>query len=151
MTKNAADKNGGVVPTLTASSRVDAVPGLGTIAHIRARAFHRLPSAQLGYDDLDALTAAVCDLSKASYRGVVVPRCTDTIEEAASVLDRLSASTCLSWSRARCATRPKWVPMKLPVLLTAVQVVLSDEARGKGCLHPRWQHAPADQPPRHAD
>jgi hypothetical protein len=35
--------------------------------------------------------------------------------------------------------------------LTAVQVALSDEARGKGCLHPRWQHAPADQPPRHAD
>ena len=89
MTKNAADKNGGVVPTLTASSRVDAVPSLGTIAHIQARAFHRLPSAQLGYDDLDALTAAVCDLSKASYRSVVVPRCTDTIEEAASVLDRL--------------------------------------------------------------
>ena len=134
MTKSAGDKNGGVVPTLTGDALVAAVPSLGTIAHVQTQSFRQLPSTQLGYDDLDELAAAICSLSKAGCRGVVVTQGTDTIEETVFVLDRL-----LSLDMPVVVTGAMRNPTEAGAdgpanLLAAVQVALSGEARGKGCV-----------------
>lgn len=134
MAKDSDGKNNGVVPTLTANALVDAVPGLEKIANIQARVFRLLPSAQLGYDDLDELADTARNLGRSGCRGVVVTQGTDTIEETAFVLDRL-----LSLDMPVVVTGAMRNPTEVSAdgaanLLTSVQVALSDEARGKGCL-----------------
>lgn len=134
MGNDAADRNGGVVLSLTARALVDAVPALAAIADIEATGFRQLPSAHLGYDDLDELAAAIDRLGEAGCRGVVVTQGTDTIEETAFVLDRLVGLD-MPVVITGAMRNPTATGADGPAnLLAAVQVALSEAARGKGCL-----------------
>ena len=124
----------GVVPTLTGEMLVAAVPGLADIAKIDARSFRQLPGAHLQFDDLEALAATIRELSAAGQRGIVVTQGTDTIEETAFALDRLLDldTPVIVTGAMRNPTLPG---ADGPAnLLAAVQVAISDEARGLGCV-----------------
>lgn len=126
--------SGGVVPQLTGEMLVAAVPVLREIAHIRTQAFRQLPSAHLQFDDLEALAAAIRQAVAGGARGVVVTQGTDTIEETAFALDLL-----LGLDAAVVVTGAMRNP-SLPGadgpanLLAAVQVAVSEVARGIGCV-----------------
>ncbi|TAM82021.1 MAG: asparaginase [Candidimonas sp.] len=134
MVEGKGGEGSGVVPTLTGEALVAAVPGLDAIAHIHARSFRQLPSAQLGYDDLDELATAIGQLNNDGCRGVVVTQGTDTIEETAFVLDRL-----LGLEMPVVVTGAMRNPTEAGAdgpanLLAAVRVALSEAARGMGCV-----------------
>ncbi|GAB7185445.1 type II (periplasmic) bacterial L-asparaginase [Kitasatospora sp. Ki12] len=81
---------GGVVPALSAQDLLDAVPALrGLDVELRVRDFRRLPSASLGFEDLDALSEALAEAFRNGCDGAVVTQGTDTIEETAYLLDLL--------------------------------------------------------------
>lgn len=125
---------GGVVPTLTGEMLVSAVPGLGDLAHIEARTFRQVPGAHLQFDDLEALAECVRELSAQGRRGVIVTQGTDTIEESAFVLDRLldlEMPVVVTGAMRNPGVAGADGPANL---LAALQVAISDEARGLGCL-----------------
>ncbi|GAA2003922.1 asparaginase [Nocardiopsis rhodophaea] len=80
---------GGVVPALSVSQLIDAVPGLGgTGIDIEVNDFRRLPGASLGFADLTALAAEIEKrLEAGDVDGAVVTQGTDTIEETSYLLD----------------------------------------------------------------
>ncbi len=124
----------GVVPTLTGEKLVAAVPGLEEIARIDAQSFRQLPSAQLQFDDLEDLADTINALSAQGRRGVVVTQGTDTIEESAFVLDRLldlEIPVVVTGAMRNPTVPGADGPGNL---LAAVQVAISEEARGCGCL-----------------
>ncbi|CAM5179788.1 L-asparaginase [Castellaniella defragrans] len=125
---------GGVVPTLTGESLVAAVPGLEDIAEVNAWSFRQLPGAHLRYDDLEALAETIFSLNARGQRGVVVTQGTDTIEETAFTLDRLldlEMPVVITGAMRNPAIAGADGPANL---LAAIQVAVSDEARGNGCL-----------------
>ena len=127
-------EDGGVVPTLSGEMLAAAVPGLGDLARIDARTFRQLPSAHLKYGDLEALAQEIISLDQAGYRGVVVTQGTDTIEETAFVLDRL-VHTEMPVVVTGAMRNPTVPGADGPAnLLASVQVAVSPEARGCGCL-----------------
>ncbi|TKR57271.1 asparaginase [Allopusillimonas ginsengisoli] len=131
MTKS---EQGGVVPTLTGEKLVAAVPGLDTLAEIDAQSFRQLPGAHLGFDDLEALADHIRTLCTQSRRGIVITQGTDTIEETAFALDRL-LDVDVPVIVTGAMRNPTVAGADGPAnLLAAVQVAISDEARGKGCL-----------------
>lgn len=131
MTKS---EQGGVVPTLTGENLAAAVPGLDTLAEIDAQSFRQLPGAHLGFDDLEALADQIRTLSTRGRRGVVITQGTDTIEETAFALDRL-LDVDMPVIVTGAMRNPTVAGADGPAnLLAAVQVAISDEARGKGCL-----------------
>jgi L-asparaginase len=124
----------GVVPTLTGEMLVAAVPGLAELADIESRSFRQMPGAHLQFQDLEALADAVCDAAAKGARGIVVTQGTDTIEETAFALDRLLGldTPVVVTGAMRNPTVPG---ADGPAnLLAAVQVAISDAARGQGCL-----------------
>ncbi|CAM5205587.1 L-asparaginase [Castellaniella defragrans] len=128
------DGAAGVVPTLSGENLVAAVPGLAQIAEVDARSFRQLPSAHLTFDDLEALAVEVRTLSGQGQRGFVVTQGTDTIEETAFILDRLldlESPVVVTGAMRNPTVAGADGPANL---LAAVQVAISDEARGKGCL-----------------
>lgn len=131
MTKS---EQGGVVPTLTGEMLVAAVPGLDTLAQIDAQSFRQLPGAHLGFDDLEALADEIRALCAQGRRGIIITQGTDTIEETAFALDRLlELDTPVIVTGAM--RNPTVAGADGPAnMLAAVQVAISDEARGKGCL-----------------
>lgn len=131
MTKGA---DGGVVPTLTGEMLAAAVPGLGELAQIDARTFRQLPSAHLKYADLEDLAREIVRLDQAGCRGVVVTQGTDTIEETAFVLDLLTHLE-MPVIVTGAMRNPTVAGADGPAnLLASVQVAISSEARGCGCL-----------------
>lgn len=79
----------GVTPTLTADQLIESVPGLASVAQIRADTFRQLPSPELTVSDLAALAQEITDRVAAGDAGVVVTQGTNTIEETAFALDML--------------------------------------------------------------
>ncbi|WP_114861201.1 asparaginase [Azospirillum brasilense] len=125
---------GGVVPTLTGDMLVAAVPALTEVAAVDARSFRQLPGAHLGFDDLEALAAAVEEAVAGGAHGVVVTQGTDTIEETAFALDRLlgiEAPVVVTGAMRNPTVPGADGPANL---LAAVQVAASEAARGLGCL-----------------
>jgi L-asparaginase len=125
---------GGVVPNLTGEKLVSAVPMLVDVARVEARSFRQLPGAHLQFDDLEDLARTIGALAAAGHRGIVVTQGTDTIEETAFTLDRLLAidTPVVVTGAMRNPTLPG---ADGPAnLLAAVQVAISEEARGQGCL-----------------
>ena len=86
----AGRRPGGVVPRLTGSELLDAVPGLpgaGAVAEVHD--FRQLPSAALGIADVLELAAVIEAELAAGAAGAVVIQGTDTIEETSFLLDLL--------------------------------------------------------------
>ena len=125
---------GGVVPTLSGDALVAAVPQLKRIAAIEARSFRQLPSAQLQFEDIEALAQTIAELDAAGPRGFVITQGTDTIEETAFALDRLlDIDTPVVVTGAM--RNPTVAGADGPAnVLASVQVAISDAARGLGCL-----------------
>ncbi len=132
-TSSTADGNE-VVPTLTADLLVAAVPGLDDVATIRAETLARLPSPSLDEPTilrtLQWAHAAVDD----GARGVVVTQGTDTLEEAAYLLDLfwdrpepLVVTGAMRSSAAAGADGPANI-------LTAVRCAVAPESRERGVL-----------------
>lgn len=127
-------EDGGVVPTLTGEMLAAAVPGLGELAKIDARTFRQLPSPHLKYGDLEDLAGEIIRLDQAGCRGVVVTQGTDTIEETAFVLDLLTNLE-MPVVVTGAMRNPTVAGADGPAnLLASVQVAISSEARGCGCL-----------------
>lgn len=123
---------GGVVPTLSGEMLVAAVPALREIAQIEARSFRQLPGAHLQFEDLEDLAEAISAINALGHRGVVVTQGTDTIEESAFVLDRL-LDVDMPVVVTGAMRNPTVAGADGPAnLLAAVQVAISDQARGSG-------------------
>lgn len=132
-TSGAADGSE-VVPTLTAELLVAAVPGLDGVATIRAETLARLPSPSLDEPTilrtLQWAQGAVDD----GATGVVVTQGTDTLEEAAYLLDvfwdrpePLVVTGAMRSSAAAGADGPANI-------LAAVRCAVAPESRGRGVL-----------------
>ncbi|MFA5489522.1 MAG: asparaginase [Candidimonas sp.] len=124
----------GVVPTRDANDLVAAVPRLNELAEIRAVSFRRIPSAHLTFDDLEALSEAIGDAEQEGAQGIVITQGTDTIEETAFALDRISTVDI-----PVVITGAMRVPTAAGAdgpgnLLAAVQVALSKDVRGLGAV-----------------
>ena len=84
----ATGAGGGVTPSLTVEQLIAAVPGLAdTGIHVDVVSFRSRPSASLTFADLTDLAAAIRGHLQAGAAGVVVTQGTDSIEEAAYLLD----------------------------------------------------------------
>jgi len=129
------DGQEGVVPTLTASQLVDAIPGLTTCGvTIEVRDFRQLPGASLSFDDVLGLAAEIDERVGAGTRGVVVTQGTDTIEETASVLDVVYGGDAPIVVTG-AMRNPTMAGADGPAsLLGAIQVAASPKARGLGCV-----------------
>ena len=126
---------GGVVPKLTGEMLVAGVPALQGIAEIDARTFRQLPSPQLQYEDIEALAIAIEQARAGGARGVVVTQGTDTIEETAFALDLLLRRGDMPVIVTGAMRNPTMAGADGPAnLLAAVQVCVSEAARGLGCL-----------------
>jgi L-asparaginase len=124
-----------VVPALSASDLVDAVPGLaGTGVAVSARSFRNLPGSYLGFADLIELAGVVAGELDAGYDGVVVTQGTDTIEESAYCLDLLHGrSEPLVVTGAM--RNPTLAGADGPAnLLAAIVTAAAPAARDLGCL-----------------
>lgn len=83
------DSGSGVVPSLTASDLIAAVPAAGALADLRARNLSNVPSTEIGLPLVLELAAAIRAHEGEGVAGVVVTQGTDTIEETAFALDLL--------------------------------------------------------------
>ena len=127
--------SGGVIPSLSPQQLLDAVPGLHEIGlALDTVPFRSRPGASLTFEDLIHLAAAIREHLSAGATGVVVTQGTDTIEETAYLLDLVhdQAQPVVVTGAMRnptqaCADGPA-------NLLAAVQVAVSRQARGLGCL-----------------
>ncbi|MEU8125307.1 asparaginase [Spirillospora sp. NPDC049024] len=126
---------GGVVPALSADQLVAAVPGLDESGiAIKVEDFRRVPSASLVFDDLTDLSAAIHRQFATGTDGVVITQGTDTIEEAAYLLD-------LAHSRPEpvvvtgAMRNPSLAGADGPAnLLAAIHTAASPQARELGAL-----------------
>lgn len=84
-----ASSEAGAVPTLTADDLISAVPQIADIANIRANTFRSLPSPEISFEDIEALSVRITEAAKAGSQGVVIIQGTDTLEESAFILDLL--------------------------------------------------------------
>jgi len=127
--------DGGVVPALSASELLAAVPGLNDAGTgIRAVDFRQKPGASLSFGDLFALVAAINDALAGGCAGAVVTQGTDTIEEVAYALD-LMLSTDAPVVVTGAMRNPTVAGADGPAnILAAVRVAASPQARGLGCL-----------------
>lgn len=125
---------GGVVPTLGAEMLVAAVPELDGLARVEARSFRQMPGSHLLFDDLEELAQAIRELAAQGKRGVIVTQGTDTIEESAFALDRLLDLE-MPVIVSGAMRNPSLAGADGPAnLLASVQVAISEDARGMGCL-----------------
>ena len=124
----------GVIPRLTAEDLLAATPGLSEVADVSAEQLLQVPSAALTLVDLVSTARRAFEVLESGVDGVVVTQGTDTLEEAAFLLDLV-----LDGERPEVVTgamRPASVagadgPASL---LAAAQVASSPEARGTGVL-----------------
>lgn len=123
-----------VVPSLTGELLAEAVPGIGTVAVIRAETLAMLPSGSLDERTVLAALAWARDAVDAGAAGVVLTQGTDTLEESAYLLD-------LFWDRAEplvvtgAMRSPQSPGADGPAnLMAAVRCAVTVESRDRGVL-----------------
>jgi len=128
------DASGAIVPSLSASDLVRAVPGIEDIAEIDAVSPLRMPGASLTIDNLLEVAALLDERLAGDVAGAVVIQGTDTIEETAFVLDLVVKSDkplvvtgAMRGAEAAGADGPA-------NLLAATIVAADPRAAGRGCL-----------------
>ncbi len=126
--------DGGIVPTLSAESLIESVPGLDLIARIRARTLASLPSGALSMTDVLAAVEWARDEVDGGAAGVVVIQGTDTIEETSYLAE-------LVWDRAEplvfvgAMRGPAQLSADGPAnIAAACRVAASPQARGAGAM-----------------
>jgi len=125
---------GGVVPTLTGKDLVAAIPQLQHVARITARSFRQLPSAHLGFADIEELATCIRQLAGDGAQGFVITQGTDTIDETAFALDCLldiPVPVVVTGAMRNPTVPGADGPANL---LAAVQVAASGAAHGLGCV-----------------
>jgi len=80
----------GVVPTLDGDQLIAAVPGLASVADIKADTIVKLGSANLTFDHVRQLYAAITKAIAAGTDAIVVTQGTDMLEETAFLLSLIS-------------------------------------------------------------
>jgi len=80
---------GGIAPALDAEQLVASVPGLADVARIEVRSPRCVPSPALAPADLIELARTLDDALASEFDGAVIVQGTDTLEEAAFLLDLL--------------------------------------------------------------
>ncbi len=124
----------GVVPQLSASDLLEAVPGIADVAHITAMSVRQIPSGDLTFADLVEVARIINDQVADGIDGVVVTQGTDTIEETSFALDVL-LDTLVPVVVTGAMRNPTVLSADGPGnLLTAVRVAASTVARAMGCL-----------------
>lgn len=124
----------GVVPTLTAEDLAASTPGLSGVAKVAAVQHSQLSSPSLDFTTLFALLDRARDAVSEGATGVVVSQGTDTIEETAYFFDllwELDAPLIVTGAMRNPSSAGPDGPGNL---LAAVQVAVSEEARGRGVL-----------------
>ncbi|WP_202977764.1 asparaginase domain-containing protein [Nocardioides daphniae] len=127
-------RDAGALPTVGADALVAAVPALAEVADVRATQVLQVPSCEVTVPDLVALVATMRAAVDAGATGVVVTQGTDTLEEAAFVVDLL-------WDRPEpvvftgALRTPDSPGADGPAnLLAAVRVAVAEQARGLGVV-----------------
>lgn len=124
----------GVQPSLTGEALVEAIPELSEAAEVSAASLRQVPGSELTFDDLVEVTGEATRRIDEGAAGVVVTQGTDSIEETAFVLDLLvdRDTPVVVTGAMRNPTLPG---ADGPAnLLAAVQVALSEVARGLGAV-----------------
>lgn len=83
------DGSDGVVPSIEASTLVQSVPGLASIARVESRTLRQMSSANLSFGDLVEIAGVIRDAFAGGVDGVVLTQGTDNIEETSFALDLL--------------------------------------------------------------
>jgi L-asparaginase len=128
-------EKGGLVPALSGSELVEAVPELGEVAQVRVEQISNIGSADMTPDIwLKLARRANTVLSDEDVVGVVVTHGTDTLEETAYVLDLtvVSQKPVVMVGSQRAASYPDTDGPRN--LLNAVRVAVSPEAVGMGTV-----------------
>lgn len=123
----------GVVPALTGSDLVAAVPGLQGVA-VTAEDFRKLPGASLTVGDIADLVRRLERADREGVDGIVVTQGTDTLEETAFLTDvyyRGSAPVVFTGAMRSAASAGADGPANL---LAAVQAATCAGAREQGVL-----------------
>jgi L-asparaginase len=124
----------GVVPQLSASDLLEAVPEIVDVADITAMSVRQIPSGNLTFADLVEVARIIRDQVADGVDGVVVTQGTDTIEETSFVLD-VVLDTLVPVVVTGAMRNPTVLSSDGPGnLLTAVRVAASPAAHGLGCL-----------------
>ena len=125
---------GGAVPRLSGQEILATVPGIEEVARVDVREFGRFPGPHMTLERMWQLRAVIQEAVEDGADGIVVTHGTDTLEEAAYLLDRsLPASVPAALTGAmRNASELGWDgPANL---LAAAQVEASPEAAGRGAM-----------------
>lgn len=129
-----AREDEGALPSVSADELVAAVPQLAEVAEVRATQVLQVPSCEVTVLDLVDLVGRLVAAVEAGAKGLVVTQGTDTLEEAAFVVDLL-------WDRPEpvvftgALRTPDSPGADGPAnLLAAVQVAAADAARGLGVV-----------------
>jgi L-asparaginase len=134
-TISSVDSGGkGVEPTLTGEALVADVPEIAGVAEVSAVSFRQAASGELGIGDLVELAAEIEGRIDDGAAGAVVTQGTDTIEETSFVLDLLvdrEAPVVVTGAMRNPTLPGADGPANL---LAAIQVAVSDAARGLGTV-----------------
>jgi L-asparaginase len=127
--------DGGVAPALSASDLLETVPGLDDAGvELKVRDFVNKPGASLSFADMFSLANVINEALSEGCAGAVVTQGTDTIEEAAYLLDLLVSSDAPVVVTG-AMRNPSLAGADGPAnVLAAIRVAASDHARGQGCL-----------------
>lgn len=124
----------GAIPTLTADDIVAGVEGVDRIADVHTHQFLLKPSPQISFADILQLRDQVAEAVAAGAAGAVVTQGTDSIEETAFVMDLLWSDD-LPVVFSGSMRNPSLPGSEGAAnLLGAVQVAISEPARGTGVL-----------------
>jgi L-asparaginase len=124
----------GVEPTLTGEALVSDVPEIAGVAEVSAESFRQAASGELRVGDLAELAAEISGRIDGGAAGAVITQGTDTIEETSFVLDLLvdrEAPVVVTGAMRNPTLPGADGPANL---LAAIQVAVSDAARGLGTV-----------------
>jgi L-asparaginase len=124
----------GVEPTLTGEALVSDVPEIAEVADVSAFSFRQAASGEIRVEDLVELAAEISGQVDGGAAGAVVTQGTDTIEETSFCLDLLvdrEAPVVVTGAMRNPTLPGADGPANL---LAAIQVAVSDVARGLGTV-----------------
>jgi L-asparaginase len=124
----------GVEPTLTGEALVSDVPEIADVADVSAFSFRQAASGEIRVEDLVELAAEISGQVDGGAAGAVVTQGTDTIEETSFCLDLLvdrEAPVVVTGAMRNPTLPGADGPANL---LAAIQVAVSDVARGLGTV-----------------